>query len=164
MNADEPSASKPDDRVLVDTNIVVYAYDPADPTKHRLAGDRIRELSDSGHLVLSTQVLNEFARTIMRPNRPGRLGPRDAAAIIRRLAATAEILILTSETTELALALIEPHSLSFWDALICATARLHGVETIVSEDYQHDRVVEGVRYVNPFLAGGSPDPAPPAAG
>jgi len=43
------------------------------------------------------------------------------------------------------------HRLSYYDAQIWATAKLHQVGMILTEDFTHDRVVEGVRFVNPFL-------------
>ena len=45
------------------------------------------------------------------------------------------------------------HGLSFWDALIWAAARQNDVGAIYTEDYQHGRDVNGVRFINPFLAG-----------
>jgi predicted nucleic acid-binding protein len=44
------------------------------------------------------------------------------------------------------------HGLSFWDALIWAAAHENGVPIIYSEDFQHGRELEGVRFINPFVA------------
>src|SRR5690349_16512644 len=52
--------SSGDGRALVDTNIVVYAYDPEDPVKHQAAKSLLNGLSSAGHLVYTTQVFNEF--------------------------------------------------------------------------------------------------------
>lgn len=46
---------------------------------------------------------------------------------------------------------VAAHGLSFWDALIWAAARENGVGTIATEEFQHGREIEGVRFVNPFL-------------
>ena len=43
---------------LVDTNILVYAYDLGEPSKHTVARELIQSLSDDGRLLFSTQVLN----------------------------------------------------------------------------------------------------------
>jgi predicted nucleic acid-binding protein len=40
--------------------------------------------------------------------------------------------------------------MSIWDALIWSVARLNGISWILTEDGQHNRLVEGVRYLNPF--------------
>lgn len=137
-------------RALVDTNVVVYAYDPADPAKHQRAQELLRELSDSGRLVYSVQVLNEFCSVTMRPSRPAPLLPERIVEVIRNLSATGEVLPLTSTMTTLALEGMARHSLSFWDALIWAAAVENHVLLIYSEDFQDGRLIEGVQIRNPF--------------
>lgn len=48
--------------VLIDSNIFVYAYDPADPDKHEKAVRLVEEITQRGDLVLSVQVANELTR------------------------------------------------------------------------------------------------------
>jgi predicted nucleic acid-binding protein len=139
-------------RACVDTNVVVYAHDPSDPAKHVVAVALIKRLSESGRLVLSAQVFNEFSRIMMRPNRGPKLGPHEVAEILRELAATAEVVPITPILTFRALDAMPRHGFSFWDALIWAAAKEHGVEVVYTEDFQHGRDVEGVRIVNPFAA------------
>jgi predicted nucleic acid-binding protein len=43
------------------------------------------------------------------------------------------------------------HRMTYWDALIRATARLNQIPAILSEDFQDGRFLEGVRFFNPFL-------------
>jgi hypothetical protein len=54
---------------------------------------------------------------------------------------------LTPDLTLKSLTVALGHGLSFWDGLIWAAAHQHQVSTIYTEDFQHDRVVEGVRFV-----------------
>ena len=42
------------------------------------------------------------------------------------------------------------HQMSIWDALIWAVARTNQVPFIITEDAEHGRELEGVRYLNPF--------------
>lgn len=42
------------------------------------------------------------------------------------------------------------HGLPFWDALIWATAKLNQVPYLLTEDAEHGRFLEGVRFLNPF--------------
>ena len=44
------------------------------------------------------------------------------------------------------------HQLHYYDSLIWAAAKLNQIQEIVTEDGQHGRVIEGVRYLNPFHA------------
>jgi predicted nucleic acid-binding protein len=43
--------------------------------------------------------------------------------------------------------------MSYWDALVWATARLNQISVVLSEDFQEGRILEGVRFMNPFGAG-----------
>jgi predicted nucleic acid-binding protein len=45
---------------------------------------------------------------------------------------------------------VTEHGLSVWDAQIWAAALMNQVPVVLSEDFQHGRVVEGVRFLNPF--------------
>ena len=49
-----------------------------------------------------------------------------------------------------ALRAVREHRLSYYDALIWATARLNGVPFLLSEDGQDGRLIEGVRTLNPL--------------
>jgi predicted nucleic acid-binding protein len=147
------TASTASTRALADTNIVVYAHDPGDPTKHQHAKELLAELSSAGRLVYSTQVLNEFCAVMMRPHRASPLSPDEVVEIIHDLSATGQVVTITAATTLLALNAMKPHSLSFWDALLWAAARENAVEVIYTEDFQHGRVVDGVRFLNPFNRG-----------
>ena len=52
------------------------------------------------------------------------------------------------------------HRLSFWDAMLWATARQAGCAAILSEDMQHGRRFSGGAVLNPF----APDAAAPGVG
>jgi predicted nucleic acid-binding protein len=144
------SAPTEETRSLVDTNIVVYAYDMNDPAKHTIAVALLERLSGQGRLVFSSQVFNEFCSVMMRPSRPGKLDPDQLSIILRELDSLSEVVPVTSSMTFRALEAIGPHGLSFWDALIWAAAAENAIPVIYTEDFQAGRVVEGVRFVNPF--------------
>ncbi|VAX33813.1 hypothetical protein MNBD_NITROSPIRAE03-1807 [hydrothermal vent metagenome] len=59
------------DKVFLDTNVIVYAYDKSSGEKHRVAADIMMELWHTGRGIVSTQVLQEFfvitTRKIPRP-------------------------------------------------------------------------------------------------
>jgi len=46
----------------------------------------------------------------------------------------------------------ERNRLSFWDAMIVAAAHQVGAAILLSEDLNHDQVIEGVHVQNPFLS------------
>jgi predicted nucleic acid-binding protein len=50
----------PDDKVFLNTNVILYAYDVSAGEKHRRAKEIVLDLWDSGLAVISTPVLQEF--------------------------------------------------------------------------------------------------------
>jgi predicted nucleic acid-binding protein len=48
------------------------------------------------------------------------------------------------------------HQLSFWDAMMWATAKQHGCSLLLSEDGDDGRTLGGVTLVNPFASPRSP--------
>jgi predicted nucleic acid-binding protein len=145
------TASTSSPRALVDTNVVVYAYDVDEPRKHDLARELLERLSDEGRLVFSAQVFNDFCSPMMGPKRKKPLRPDEIAVILRELDATGEVVPITTSVTFRGLDAMPRHGLSFWDALIWAAAAENGVEVIYTEDSQDGRNVEGVLFINPFL-------------
>lgn len=138
--------------VLVDTNVLVYAHDPAEGAKHARAIATLEAVSASGAGRLSVQCLSEFFWTVTRGRRP-LLAVRDAAAQVERLALGWVTLDLTAAIVLEATRGVHQHRLAFWDAQLWATARLNQVSLILSEDFTNGRRVEGVRFVNPFAPG-----------
>jgi len=57
---------------------------------------------------------------------------------------------ITYDTHASALALARNHNLSFYDALIVASAVEAGCDTLYSEDLQDGRSFAGLAIVNPF--------------
>lgn len=48
---------------------------------------------------------------------------------------------------------VRDHGLSYFDAQLWATARLNQVPLLLSEDFQDGCLLEGVRFLNPLVAG-----------
>lgn len=61
------------------------------------------------------------------------------------------LVTLDEQLILLAVRLSQNASFSFWDALIVQAAIETGSKILYSEDMQHDRVIAGVRILNPFL-------------
>ena len=51
----------PEDKVFVDTNVLIYAHDNSAGRKHEVARNQILALWEEGHGLLSTQVLQELS-------------------------------------------------------------------------------------------------------
>lgn len=135
--------------VFVDTNVLVYARDDVDPGKQERAAAWIGHLWDTGTGRLSFQVLQELYVTLTRKLDPG-LEPGEAKADIRDLMAWRPVKI-GPLVLESAWSIEERSGLSFWDSLIVAAASSAACETLLTEDLEHDRSIDGIRVVNPFL-------------
>jgi predicted nucleic acid-binding protein len=57
---------------------------------------------------------------------------------------------LTADGFENALALTTAHQIPLWDAQIVAAASLGNASVVLSEDFQHRRVLVGITFLNPF--------------
>lgn len=134
--------------VFVDTNVLVYARDAADPAKQERAAAWVRHLWETGTGRLSVQVLQELYVTITKKLRPG-LDPEEARAEVRDLLAWRPVSI-GPLVLESAWSIEERFGLSFWDALIVAAARSAGCDVLLTEDLQHGAELDGLRVMDPF--------------
>ena len=134
---------------LVDTNVLVYAYDHSDRTKQSQSRELLQTLGRNGSGVLSTQVLSEFFVTVTRKI-PTPLSFTEAEEKITRYIESWVVCYITSFVVSEAVRGVLAHQMHYYDSLIWATARLNQVSTVLTEDGQHGRLIEGVRYVNPF--------------
>jgi predicted nucleic acid-binding protein len=139
-------------KILLDTNILVYAHDPAEAMRFQKSTDILQELRLRGNGVLSVQSLAEFFSAITRPKRGDRprLDPAEAAEQIQLLSASFQVYSLTSFIVIDAARGVTAHQLAYYDAQIWATARLNQVPVVFSEDFQDGWILEGVRFANPF--------------
>ena len=137
-------------KALVDTNILIYAADFQAGEKNLKALELVEELLAQDLMVVSAQVLDEFYHVATRRNKTPSLSYVDAYQKIRDLADAIPVLPVTVAITLRALDAIPRHGFAFWDALIWAAAKENGIPLIYTEDFQHDRDIEGVRIKNPF--------------
>jgi len=137
------------DRVFVDTNVLVYAYDRSEPEKQRRALEVLDRLTIRGAGVISTQVLAEFFVAVTRKI-PAPLSVSEAYERIRNYLRSWAVVDVTGLIVLEAARGVRDHQFSFWDAQIWATARLNQIPVVFSEDFSDGAVIEGVRFVNPF--------------
>ena len=108
---------------FVDTNIPLYAvsslHEEAD--KQRIAADLLR----GRDVALSAQVLGEFYVQATRPTRIGALRHEQAVRFIRDLQRF-YIQPVTQDVVSSALLYCQRVTLSYWDSLILAAARMCG--------------------------------------
>jgi predicted nucleic acid-binding protein len=137
------------DRVFVDTNILIYAYDRAAGEKRARAKEVVKHLWDQGSGVLSTQVLQEFyvniTRKVAQP-----LSLTKARAILTTYLSW-RVETITPLGVIQAAEIHERYQVSFWDAMIIVAAIQSGSQSILTEDLNHGQLIEGIRIENPLL-------------
>ena len=141
--------------VFVDTNVFVYRHDNSEPAKQSRAEQWIGLLARQRMGRLSYQVLQELFATLTRHGRAAFDQP--AAREIVGALSTWQPATVDLATLERAWRLQNRFSLSWWDALIVASAQISECRVLLTEDLQDGQRFDAVRVVNPFA---SPDRTP----
>lgn len=133
---------------FVDTNVIVYTVDPGEPEKRAQATDLLESMMTSHALILSPQSLNECYRIIT--DRRKLMSRVDARRFIGSLSSycTAP---LGYEVTRRASHIQDATNFVWWDCMLLSSAMLAGAEYFLSEDLQHERQLERMTILNPFL-------------
>lgn len=146
----------PSERIscFVDTNLLVYSLDPRMPERRSAAGALLKNLVDTGALVLSPQSLNECYRALTerRDLLPHHAACAYVISLLRFCTAPYNF-----EVTQRAWQIQEHHRFGWWDTMLLASASLAGCSIFFSEDMQHERAVDDLTILNPFRL----DPALP---
>lgn len=133
---------------FVDSNILIYAHDRDAGEKQLRAAHVLRTLWESGNGRLSTQVLQEFF-----VNATQRLATPLARASAREVVQSYSVWIseaTSADTITRAIDLADLSRLSFWDALIVASAEQCGAGRLLSEDLSHGQLIGSIRVDNPL--------------
>jgi predicted nucleic acid-binding protein len=135
---------------FLDINVLVHAFNQGEVEKQRIARDLLRRALAGSAGAVSWQVIQEFLNVALRKFRVP-LIPADCREL---LATVLEPLCEVYPSVALygrALDLHERTRFPFYDCLVVAGALAAGCGVLYSEDLQHDRVLDGLRIVNPFV-------------
>ena len=135
------------DKVFFDSNIFVYYADQRYPEKMNIAQNLINSVFREGNGVISTQNLQEFYNASTKKLH------RDKSEVRRNVEDFAEIFPVVQINVPLitkAVDLQVRYQLSFYDALIIATASKENCVICYSEDLSNGQIYDGVKIVNPF--------------
>lgn len=142
-------------RTFFDTNIFIYAEDARDPSKQRTAQTLLIDHISNAECVISTQVINEFCAVSLRKMGLSAKVVRQRVLMLKRL----PTVVVTTDLAVAAIELSDTHSLSYWDALMVAAAKVGSCDVMLSEDMQHGAFIGGVRIRNPFVSEARETPA-----
>lgn len=137
---------------LIDTNVLVYAYDRTDAKKCSIAVKLLEKCWKRERVyAVSVQNLAEFF-VIITKKVPHPLPIEEAEQIISDICSFSgwKVLNYDSETLKLALELYKKQKKHFWDAVLAATMLKSGITKIYTENDSDFKVFEGVVVRNPF--------------
>lgn len=134
------------ERSFIDTNILIYAEATDEPAKQRAALACLKQLFETATGVLSTQVLQEYCNIAIKKLRLPAQHVREQLDLLEQF----EVVQVTPAIIRAGLDLQQARSLSFFDAIVVATAHTAGCTVLLSEDFNTGEVMDGLRIVNPL--------------
>lgn len=134
--------------VFVDTNVLVYDQDVGERTKQPQAHRWLTFLWRQRRGRLSTQILSEYYVTVTRklsPARPADLAREDVRDLLawRPIPLDDRVLVAAWDADA-------RYSISWWDALVVAAAKIGGCRYLLTEDLQDGQDLDGLVVVDPF--------------
>jgi predicted nucleic acid-binding protein len=132
---------------FIDTNILVYALDQADPAKQQNARALLKTLQEKESGVISTQVLQEFCVVSTAKLKLNVILVKKIIVSLKYFKTITVDLKMIEEAIDCSAL----NKISFWDALVVTTAKASGCNAIWSEDLGHGQLIDGVRIINPFI-------------
>lgn len=136
------------DRYFLDTNILVYAHDSQSSEKREISQKLIFEGIRSGLGTISSQVISEYYVTM---DKKFKLPYSNILHIIHQLGSLSNIEITYAMTVR-SIERHKAHTISYWDSLIIEAALQDGCTTLYSEDMNNERIIDGIRIINPYKA------------
>jgi predicted nucleic acid-binding protein len=140
---------------LVDTNIIVYRFDSADPRKQAAAIELLRRGIEQDFLRVPHQAVVEFVSAVTKLRGAAKtalMSITEAAREAEELLSQFVVLYPNEAVVRTALRGASAYQLSWYDAHLWAYAEHYGLSELYSEDFEHNRLYGSVRAVNPFVA------------
>jgi predicted nucleic acid-binding protein len=137
---------------LVDTNIIVYAFDSSDKKKHKLAMELLDDCFERKvQFYLSTQNISEFYNVVTRfVDNP--VPKSEAMNICKKIIGFSGFIKLVPTPSAMirAMDIDKEYGSGYWDALIAATMLDNGVGIIITENTRDFMKIPGISIENPF--------------
>jgi predicted nucleic acid-binding protein len=133
------------DKVFLDTNIVIYAH-----TDHNLLKQsKAQSIMIDQNPIISIQVLQETANVL---NKKLKQSWPDISKVLAELILNTRVHINSEITVVKACQIANQYNFSFYDSLIISAAIESEAGILYSEDMQHNQLIEKqLRIINPFV-------------
>ena len=136
---------------LIDTNILVYAYDASEGNKHKASRKLLKTVWEEGGGIVCLQNLMEFfvviARKVENP-----IDADEAKTIVEDFLKSEkwEIIDRDEDTFLKAIDIVSKYEIHIWDALIATCMRENEVTEIVTENKNDFKKIPGIKVTVPF--------------
>jgi predicted nucleic acid-binding protein len=137
------------ERFFLDTNIFVYTFDKDSKSKRERAKTLVASALDTRRGIISYQVVQEFLNVTTRKFSTPLSVTEAQLYLVQVLTPLCEVFPSTGLYSE-ALSISSEAGISFYDALIVASAIGGRCEALLTEDLQDGRRIRGVKIENPF--------------
>ena len=135
------------DKVFLDTNILIYCYSVDEKNKQEKALDLVDRYSEDS--IISTQVINELSNILFKKFK---LSSIEIERTILEIDNYIDIVNFFMTTQIKALKIKDKYKLQFYDSLIIATAIENQCTVLYSEDMQDGLLIDDIlTIVNPFI-------------
>ncbi len=136
---------------LIDSNVLIYAYDASDKKKHEIAKNILKNAWNKKiDYAISVQNLSEFFYVVTEKRK---IIPRkEAQDIIMNLTSSGclHLFSITEASIRLGAAIAASENVHFFDALLGATMKENYVKEIITEDIKDFEKIPGIKVINPF--------------
>jgi len=133
------------DKVFLDSNILIYSYSFTESDKQQTA----RKLIIENNSFISTQVLQELVNTLTRKFK---FNYDDALRALEESCINNYVLTNSEKTITSACKIADRYGFSFYDSLIISSALESDCSILYSEDLNNGQVIERkLKIVNPFI-------------
>ena len=139
------------DRIFIDSNVWVYLFSENENRKAEIAKAFLVGNTARSVFVTSCQVVNEVCNVLKRHG----MAERKIRVVIESITSNCVMQDLSKDVCLAASALREKYSLSFWDSIIVATAKIAGCNLLVSEDMQDGQAMDRLKITNIFSSSGT---------
>ncbi|MBI4210566.1 MAG: PIN domain-containing protein [Candidatus Diapherotrites archaeon] len=137
------------DEFLVDSNILVYAFDASESGKYTTAAAFLENAVKLRTGFLSVQNLSEF-HTAVTTKIEKKLNKEESLATVRGFAESFGIIKYDEKTIFEAVNLELLYKIPYWDALIAATMIENNIKVIYTENEKGFRRIPWLKVINPL--------------
>jgi len=135
------------DKVFLDTNILIYCYSVDEKNKQEKALNLVDKYSENS--IISTQVISELSNILFKKFK---LSSIEIERTILEIDNYIDIVNFSMTTQIKALKIKDKYKLQFYDSLIIATAIENQCTVLYSEDMQDGLLIDDIlTIVNPFI-------------